>query len=319
MLQQTQVERVREYFTRFMLRFPTVHALAEATAGDVLKLWEGLGYYGRARLMHRAARVLVDENGGEIPTTRDELAKLPGFGPYTAAAVASIAFGERVPAVDTNVRRVVSRLACIEGTASDTANRPSVDGAAGALVRSRRPGDVNQALMDLGSAICRSRAPRCEICPLTATCLARATGDPERWPAPRVTAERTKKRQWHAVIERRGIVFVVERPAGGLLGGMWEFPGCDVTAAADEDAAADSLAAEIKKRTGLSIDLDETIATVHLTFSHLEIDATVVRAHPVDGRTRRGAGRWVSIAGCDDLPLTRTTRAALNALASKRC
>lgn len=311
MLQQTQVDRVVAYFDRFLERFPDVQALASATLEDVLKVWEGLGYYGRARSLHRAARVVVDSHEGALPSSAKELARLPGFGRYTAAAVASIAFGECVPAVDTNVHRVVARLARIDGAPLDSASRIAVESVARALVRGRRPGDVNQALMDLGAAICRPRVPRCEACPLIGVCGAGASGDPERWPGRRPKPARAAIREVRALIVRRSRILVVRRAEEGLLGGMWELPGAEVAPHSGDVETMAALRDHVSGQTGLDIAPGAAIASFRFVFSHLELDVTVVQAVVTGGRLQRGAGRWVTPADCAALPLTRAARRAL--------
>jgi A/G-specific adenine glycosylase len=225
MLQQTQVERVVGYYERFLRAFPTVEALAAASVDDVLKAWEGLGYYARARAVHEAARIVVRDRGGELPKTSAELAKLPGFGAYTAAAVASIAFGERVAALDVNAFRVLARLFRVDGPVTNGATRARLRALGEGLVDPRRPGDFNAAMMELGALVCRPRAPLCLLCALAGACEARASGDPERWPERAPVAERPTVHAACGVVRRRGKVLVVRRPERGLLGGLWEFPG----------------------------------------------------------------------------------------------
>lgn len=219
MLQQTRVETVIPYYRRWVERFPDVEALAAAEADDVLLAWQGLGYYRRARALHAGARVVRERHGGTLPTNRDALRALPGVGDYTAAAVASIAFGEAMGVVDGNVKRVLSRLADVP--------RPTkrwLDGAANELVDPERPGDWNQALMELGATVCTPRAPRCGACPLGAWCEARSAGTQEERPAapPRRSIPR-EERVVAVVVDGRGGGLVVRRPAEGLLAGMWAF------------------------------------------------------------------------------------------------
>jgi A/G-specific adenine glycosylase len=230
-LQQTRVETAIPYYRRWLKRFPTLEALAEADREEVMAAWSGLGYYRRARNLHDAARVVREKRGGELPAERDELSALPGIGSYTAGAVASIAFGRREPAVDGNARRVLSRLFDLE--------RPSVarlERLARALVPTDRPGDFNQALMELGATVCRPRGPRCAACPLAGLCLARRRGTVERRPTPRRRGQVPVFRVGTAILSsRKGRVLLARRPESGLLGGTWEFPG--VIAARRENPA----------------------------------------------------------------------------------
>jgi A/G-specific adenine glycosylase len=221
MLQQTRVDTVRPYYERWMERFPTAEALAGAELDDVLRYWQGLGYYGRARNLHRAARLVRERFAGALPRDLAELRELPGVGEYTAGAVASIAFGVPTPAVDGNVRRVLARLWGLEDPAAAEIRR-----LAAALVPADRPGDFNQALMELGATLCTPRAPDCGRCPLAARCRARALGEQERWPRSKARKPVPHETVETAVLRRRdGAVLLVRRPLNGFLGGLWEFPG----------------------------------------------------------------------------------------------
>ena len=226
MLQQTRVETAIPYYDRWMERFPTVEALAEVDEESVLKAWEGLGYYSRARNLHRSALIVKERLGGVLPRDSQSLRTLPGIGEYSAGAIASIAYGEVVPAVDGNVRRVLSRLLDLEDP-TDASLRKR----AGELVDPDRPGDWNQALMELGATVCTPRSPRCTVCPLTRECRAVAEGTQELRP---VSKRRPRVRTViYAVVvafNPAGEVLMVRRPPDGLLGGLWEFPAVDVGA-----------------------------------------------------------------------------------------
>lgn len=257
MLQQTRVETVIPYWERWMERFPTVEALADAELDEVLKRWEGLGYYSRARNLHGAARMVRERHGGRLPGTPDELRGLPGIGEYTAGAVASIAFGVPTPAVDGNVRRVLSRVYDLE----DPGPAELRDRASG-LVPDDRPGDFNQALMELGATICTPRSPDCGACPVAEWCEARRLGVQEERPRPKdrkpVPAETVET----AVIVRGdGAVLLSRRPEDGLLGGLWEFPGDDATADVRTIVAALTAAA----------DPVSTLEPVVHTFTHKRV------------------------------------------------
>jgi A/G-specific adenine glycosylase len=224
MLQQTRVETVIPYYMRWLERFPDVATLADATVDDVLLAWQGLGYYRRARALHAGARVVRERHGGVIPSGHAVLKDLPGVGEYTAGAVASIAFGARVGAVDGNVRRVLCRL-------HDEASLPPprLRALADAWVDPARPGDWNEALMDLGATLCTPRAPACGSCPMSSWCGARAAGTQEARPASAGRRKVPTQTLAVAVVvnaERRGLV--VRRPDRGLLGGLWVFPEVEV-------------------------------------------------------------------------------------------
>jgi A/G-specific adenine glycosylase len=223
MLQQTTVRAVAPYFAVFTTRWPTVEALAAAPLDDVLKAWAGLGYYARARNLHACARAVAADHGGHFPDDPEALGKLPGIGPYTAAAIAAIAFGRRVSPVDGNIERVVTRLFAIEELLPGA--KPRVQRLAASLTPAARPGDFAQALMDLGATICTPKSPACALCPWIGACAARRRGDPETFPrkTPKTTgALRRGAAFW---VERAdGAVLIRNRPEKGLLGGMAEVP-----------------------------------------------------------------------------------------------
>lgn len=225
MLQQTQVATVIPYYEKFMKRFPTVNALAAADLDVVLQLWAGLGYYARARNLHRAAKIIATELGGVFPTSAKELKTLPGIGAYTAGAVASIAFNEKAPVVDGNVARVVARLFEIEADVRDGAGLDLIWRIAGRLLPNKRCGDFNQSLMELGATVCLPKASaRCLTCPLRNECEALASGVVSSLPTR--TRKAVNKNETHVVvaIQNHGKWLVVKRPQGGLWGGLWELP-----------------------------------------------------------------------------------------------
>ena len=228
MLQQTRVDTVIPYYTRFLEHFPDLASLARADLESVYSLWTGLGYYSRARNLHSAAQSVVSDWGGALPDRAESLRELKGIGRYTAGALASIAFDREEPVVDGNVIRVLARLV---GIREDVGERKVIDrfwSLASELVAGPRPGDLNQALMELGATVCTPRKPACEGCPLESPCVARAQEDPASLP---IKKKRTAVRRVEATagwIERRGRVLGVQRPEGGLLGGLWELPGGDL-------------------------------------------------------------------------------------------
>ncbi len=237
MLQQTRVETAERYFVRFLERFPTVQSLAGATEEDVLATWSGLGYYRRARQLHSAARAIA-ALGGELPRTAAELRALPGVGAYTAAAVASIAFGERLAVLDGNVERVTARLLAEVGSPKSASARRRLQLAADELVEALAPGDSNQALMELGATLCSPRAPRCEACPLLPDCRAAQQGDPERYPAVKARPAVVEVRAAAVVLTEAGRVLLRRRPdAAAFLPGTWEPPWVEVGSGEDGRAA----------------------------------------------------------------------------------
>jgi len=262
MLVQTQVDTVVPYYKRFIERFPNVRALAAANLDDVLKAWEGLGYYARARNLHRAARVVAEEHGGCLPGDAESLRALPGIGPYMTGALLAIVFDQQTLAVDGNVRRVLSRVYdIVEPT-------HAVVREAGSRLVSERPRDVNEALMDLGATICTPRTPDCPICPLRTGCLAlqRATVGFRPRPQPR------RKGPHHeiavGVIWREEEIIIAKRPAEGLLGGLWEFPGGKRERGESLEA---TVVREVNEELGIEVEPDTKIAAIDHAYSHFDI------------------------------------------------
>ena len=225
MLQQTRVQAVLPYYERFMRALPTVQALAEAPEEQLMKLWEGLGYYSRARNLQKAARVVCEQYGGEMPCTREELLALPGIGPYTAGAVASIAGGQACPAVDGNVLRVLSRLFAREWDIRTQAVKRQAGGELSAVIPADCPGDCNQALMELGAMVCLPNgAPLCDSCPVSGLCLAHEAGSEQRFPVRAPKKQRPVENRVVFLLWKDGRLALRKRPNSGLLAGLWEFP-----------------------------------------------------------------------------------------------
>jgi A/G-specific adenine glycosylase len=239
MLQQTTVKTVAPYYEKFLARWPTVTALAQASLDDVLRSWAGLGYYARARNLHACARALVERHGGIFPASLEALRALPGIGDYTAAAVAAIAFdGPAVP-VDGNVERVVSRLFAVEEALP--AAKPTIKQLAASLLPERRSGDFAQALMDLGATICSPKRPACALCPWNESCIARARGDQESFPRKAPKREgRLRRGAAFVVLRADGTVLLRQRPEKGLLGSMTEVPGSEWSHEFDVACALDA-------------------------------------------------------------------------------
>ena len=311
MLQQTRVETVIPYYERFLARFPDLESLASADTQEVYALWSGLGYYSRARNLHAAARAVVKEHGGRLPRETAALRSLKGVGRYTAGALASIAFDRPEPAVDGNVVRVLARLL---GVRDDIGRKPVMDRfwqIAAELARGPRPGQLNQALMELGATVCRPRSPACQSCPLEALCDAARVGDAEALPK---KSKKKPPRPVQAVagwIERRGRVLVVQRPEGGLLGGMWELPGGPVES---EASAEEALRHHLARHLGLTLTHVERVGEIEHVFTHRRLRLQVFRCRPADGRVRRrdlAAHRWVPPTAVAKLPHGGPTRTAL--------
>ncbi|MBI4399099.1 MAG: A/G-specific adenine glycosylase [Candidatus Omnitrophica bacterium] len=223
MLQQTRVDTVIPYFKRWMKRFPTMQSLAKAGEEEVLKHWEGLGYYSRARNLHRAAKQIAS-SGTKFPDSKEALLALPGIGKYTAGAILSIAFDQREPLVDGNVFRVFARLFNIHSDIEALSTRKKIWGLASAFVPEKNPGDFNQALMELGAAICVPGAPRCLLCPVRSLCEGFQQSDPSRLPVFKVKKKIEPFSGWMFLAEHNGRYLIQKRPEGQVMGGLWEFP-----------------------------------------------------------------------------------------------
>lgn len=283
MLQQTRVGTVVPYFLRWMRRFPTVGALAAAGEDDVVAAWSGLGYYRRARALHAAARTIVEEHGGTVPLDVEALLALPGVGPYTAGAVASIAGGQAVPAVDGNVVRVLCRLDAVQEDPSRSPVRRALEGRAAALVDPRRPGDWNQALMDLGATVCTPRAPRCGACPWAGPCRGRAEGAAEALPRAAPKRRRREEEVRLAVVRHEGRLLMV-RPSTGLLAGTWRLPG--------GPAGAD-LAACVAEQAGVRVELGDGFGEARHVFTHRAWTMRVHAGRPIAPGPAGAGAAWI--------------------------
>ena len=313
MAQQTRMETVGPYYRRFLERFPTVRALARAPIDDVLRVWQGLGYYARARHLHAAAGQIVERHDGRVPADVEALRQLSGVGPYTAGAVASIAFGIAEPAVDGNARRVLSRLFDI---AEPTPAR--LDAAARALVAAGgdRPASINQAIMDLGGSVCTPTRPSCEACPWGGDCAARAAGTVDRRPPRGKRSARPTRTAAAAVLWRGGEVLFVRRPERGLLGGLWDLPGTAPRTGADRLDPAELLRA-LKRILGVEAELDgrDPIAEIRHTFSHFRLELAVWETRWVSGDPTGGGGAaWVAHPRFDELAVPTYLRSVLPSL-----
>jgi len=305
MLQQTQVKTALPYYRRFIREFPTLRKLAGAGLGDVLKRWEGLGYYARARNLHRAAGVIAARPGGRVPDRWDEFRALPGVGDYIAAAVLSIAFDRPHAVVDGNVKRVLARLLTMAAPANQAASHKIFQAEADRLLDRRRPGDFNQALMELGALVCTPASPGCTLCPLLRCCAAHRGGAVASYPR-RVASRPVPEAQIAVgVVFKNGRVLITRRPAQGLLGGLWEFPGGKLRKGETPAAAC---VREIKEEVNLDVTIAELLAQVRHAYSHLRIHLHVFRCRFTAGRVRLNgpAGhRWVRIAEIDRFAFPR--------------
>lgn len=304
MLQQTRIETALPYYLRFVQKFPTVRDLAAAEVEEVLALWSGLGYYRRARQLHAAAQQVAEMGG--FPRTVEGLLELPGIGAYTAAAVASIAFGVPEPVLDGNVERVLSRWLALElDPKSREARQRMLETAAG-LLDPERPGDSNQALMELGATVCAPRRPRCLLCPIASGCRAAKEGDPERYPVARPKRERELHRLAVAVVEKAGRVLLFRRPEDrSLMAGLWELPW----------SAADRAEQGLAERYGGRWTLGERLggARHSITYRDLELDVHRARLGRSATRAEIESG-WFGRRERAGLPLSSLVEKVLRVL-----
>ena len=282
MLQQTRVAAVLQHYARFMQRFPTVQVLARARPSSVLAAWSGLGYYHRARRMHQAAKVIVRKHQGKFPQTAEEWRALPGIGRYTAAAIVSISFGEAIAALDGNVRRVLSRVfGHSEGTEVAWQRAET-------LLDRDRPGDFNQAMMELGATVCTPRAPQCRNCPVSAWC--KSQGPDESRPE----APRKRKQLYYALVRKGASVLLVQRPADvSLMAGMWEFPEIPAS----------------------RVNGSHPVASFRHSITDTDYDVTIVAIPHEKLRSLQDNARWFARKGWERLPLTGLTRKVLRSSA----
>lgn len=291
MLQQTQVDTVMPYFERFMTAFPTVRALAEAPLGDVLKLWEGLGYYSRARNLHHAAQIINNDFNGVFPATADGLQQLPGIGRYTAGAIASIAFGQSAPVLDGNVIRVFARLTDLDADVTQNAIKDQLWKLAEVWLSRERPGDYNQALMELGRTVCKPRNPLCEVCPVRDYCAAYKHGRQHLRPvkakkAPIPHYDVAAGVIWHD----DGRLLIAQRPLDGLLGGLWEFPGGKLEVG---ETLPECLKRELWEELAIEVEVDELFTVVHHGFTHFKITLHAFTCRYLSGQPQKnGVHDW---------------------------
>lgn len=306
MLQQTRVEAVIPYFEAWMRRFPNVKVLAEASEQDVLAAWEGLGYYSRARNLHRAAKWVMEKHGGVLPQNVEALRQLPGVGRYTAGAIASFAFGLDEPTLDGNLRRVLARLFDINEPIDTPDGEKLLWGLAEGLLPSGQAGDFNQALMDLGATICLPRRPRCSICPLEEFCQARIQGTQEQRPlrAPKKAAPHYIQVAAILVKQIDGFphLLLAKRPSKGLLGGMWEFPNARV-----KGTPAEALEAALETAYRLRVVRGEAQGIFHHAYTHFRVtvhafNCTLIES-PSDERLK-----WVKLDEVEAYPMGKVDR-----------
>jgi A/G-specific adenine glycosylase len=309
MLQQTQVATVIPYYERFLKLFPTVHDLAGADLSDVLRVWEGLGYYSRARNLHKAARMVVTNFDGNIPDTLEDLLTLPGVGRYTAGAILSIAFNREAPILDGNIKRVLCRLYAIPEDPRESKTEERLWSISGSLIPKGNAHSFNQALMELGATICTPREPLCLLCPLQRFCSASKQGKPEAYPK-----KMSKKKVPHveavsAIIIKEGRVLLRQRPPRGLLGGLWEFPNWETKKGKDLKR---SLKNHLKKEGALTARVDGLVGTLKHAYSHFKLTLHVFHCEISDGEV---SGKRVPFRDLHRYPMSRLHRRIADTMA----
>ena len=308
MAQQTRIQTVIPYYQRFLEKFPDIESLARSDLQTVLKLWEGLGYYGRARNFHAAAKAVADKFNGRVPDDPDAFKRLKGVGDYICAAVTSIAFGRPLAVVDGNVKRVLARIFEIDAPVNVPSSYKRFGTLAGELLDTAHPGRFNQAMMELGALVCRPRNPPCEACPVQTFCRAfksgRVEGLPKRTP-------RTRTPEYHiavGVVRKNGRMLITRRRNDGLLGGLWEFPGGKVKPG---ETAEDACIREIAEETGLVVRVETHLTHVRHAYTHFKIRMDVFICRYESGRVALSGpedSRWIRPEGTDRYPFPGANR-----------
>jgi len=308
MLQQTRVDQATPYFERFMERFPDVYALAEADQQDVLKVWEGLGYYSRARNMHHAAKTVVDKFKGKIPDTEKDILELKGVGPYTASAVLSIAFSKPHAVVDGNVLRVLTRYLGIEDDIRSAATKNAIQEAADELLDKNRPGDFNQAVMELGATLCTPSNPDCRECPVSAGCVAYSTLKTDSIPYKSPAKKRPHHQIGVGIIKDNEEVLIALRPEDAMLGGLWEFPGGKQKEGEDIEQ---TVVRELKEELGVDVAVTNPLMKLNHGYSHFKITLHAYLCELKNGKPEPKTSqqlKWVSVSELDQYPFPKANR-----------
>jgi A/G-specific adenine glycosylase len=308
MAQQTRLESMLPYYTRWMRTFPTIRSLAVSKEQDVLNLWEGLGYYSRARNLRKAAQLVIDNHMGKLPSEVEVLLTLPGIGRYTAGAIASMAFGKDEAAVDGNAIRVLARVFNVKHVVGSSRAARSFWSLATEHLPRGRAADFNQALMDLGASICKPRQPDCRVCPLQSECQAYARGIQAKRPVKKAVSRVPPRNMTAVVLKRRRHVLLIQRPANGLLGGMWEFPNFLIK---NPKTAKTLVRKEIRDRFGFTVNRAQNLGAYAHAYSHFTVNLQVFSfelSASFPKKAKRKAHRWISLSRLTELPMGKLDR-----------
>jgi A/G-specific adenine glycosylase len=314
MLQQTQVTTVLPYYQDFLNRFPRIDVLAGSDLQDVLKAWEGLGYYARARNLHQAAAIIISEHNGKLPQAWDDFRALPGVGDYIAAAVLSIAFDKPYAVVDGNVKRVLSRLFVMPAPVNRPSSQKVYQQTASGLLDTRQSGTFNQAIMELGAIVCKPRNPICTNCPVKSGCQAFQTDRLAEFPRKIKRRATPEYRIAVGVVLKSGRVLITRRHPEGLLGGLWEFPGGKIM---HRETAAAACVREIKEEVNLEVRVDSHLCQVKHAYTHFKIRMEVFCCAYVSGRVRLNGPvdhRWIRLDQLQNYPIPKANHKFLSKL-----
>ena len=322
LLQQTRVEQALPYYERFLKRFPDLQTLAAAQVDDVLKAWEGAGYYARARNLHQAAKLILERHGGRIPQQKEALAALPGFGPYTTAAVLSIAFGKPFAVLDGNVERVLSRVFAYKGQAGVAQTRRWLQHKAQTLLLEGKAREYNLALMDAGATVCTPKKPKCPQCPFKSFCQAHQEGDEEAYPLKGKERKIPHYEVSVGLVWRKNRILVLQRPLEKFLGGLWELPG---GRREEGETRQEACEREMREETGLQVKAGPLVARVKHAYSHFKITLYAFEClekaknkkkivRPLDGHLQ---AKWVPFDGLKEYAFPGANRKVLAALAGR--
>ena len=314
MLQQTKVKTAIPYFKRWVNEFPTVESLAAAPESKVLKLWEGLGYYSRARNLLKAARLVVDQFNCKVPNTLKEIMALPGVGLYTAGAILSIAYKKKIPVLDGNVKRVLSRFFLLKENGVSTASQKLLWQTAEKILPCKRVGDFNQALMELGSTVCSKTKPDCLFCPFQNYCQANTKGEQHLYPPPKPKISAKKIEASVGVISRNGKIYIQQRLKNGLMAGLWEFPGGKIELM---ESPEECLIREIREELGVEIQIQNKLMIIKHSYTQFRVTLHVFKCRSLKGKikaVRCQQWKWVYPALLTKFPFPAANKRIVDSL-----